>query len=94
MTTYQYRIVLNDSEMIALESAPRLFLQVTREKLRAKEQIPYPHNLSDAQSILDKLHADVQQISGNSWDGTLLTGGGDSCENEIQILLRHPKDDE
>jgi hypothetical protein len=53
--------------MIALKSALEFFLKVTREKIRAKEHITYPHNLSDVQNILNKLYDDARQTSGSSW---------------------------
>ena len=65
MTTYSYKIVLNDSEAIMLKAALELMMTHCQEKLDSDAGAPYWAHKRSAQSVLDKLYKNTSQTSGN-----------------------------
>ena len=56
MTTYSYKIVLDDSESLLLEAALKLMMTQCQEKLDAGMGAHWLIKKHSAQSILDKLY--------------------------------------
>ena len=67
MTTYSYKIVLNDSEQIMLKAAMELMITHCQEKIDSGAGAPYYAHKDSAQNVLRKLYNDVNQISGNNF---------------------------
>mgnify|MGYP006078790125 FL=1 len=67
MTTYSYKIVLNDSEAIMLKAALELMMTHCQEKLDSDAGAPYWAHKRSAQSVLNKLYANTIQTSGNNF---------------------------
>ncbi len=63
MTTYQYRVTLNDSESIAVQEALRHYRKFCESKLAAGPVAPYWAHLQAIDAILGRLHADTQMTS-------------------------------
>tara|TARA_B110000977_G_scaffold157457_1_gene200547 strand:- start:54 stop:272 length:219 start_codon:yes stop_codon:yes gene_type:complete len=67
MTTFSYKIVLNDSEAIMLKAALELMMTHCQEKLDSDAGAPYWAHKRSAQSVLNKLYANTIQTSGNNF---------------------------
>ena len=67
MTTYSYKIVLDDSESLLLEAALKLMMTQCQEKLDAGMGAHWLNKKHSAQSILDKLFKNTTQTSGNNF---------------------------
>jgi hypothetical protein len=67
MTTYAYKIVLNDTEAIALKAALDMFIEHCEEKLNNGPRAPYWAQQRAAQRILKKLYLDTEQTSENNF---------------------------
>ena len=67
MTTYSYKIVLDDSEAIMLKAALELMRTHCQEKLDSGADAPYLAHKDSAQSVLNKLYENTIQTSGNNF---------------------------
>lgn len=67
MTTYAYRITLNDSESIMLEAALKLMIEHCQKKLDEGASAPYWAHRESAKDVLSRLNDDVKQTSGNNF---------------------------
>ena len=65
MTTYSYKIVLNDSEAIMLKAALELMIKHCQEKLDEGAGASYLAHKHKVQNILDRLYKNTSQTSGN-----------------------------
>lgn len=73
MTTFAYKIILDDSEVIMLEAALKMMIENCNKELdlaKSKGESPKPpfwaHKHS-AESVLQKLHSNMTQTSGNNF---------------------------
>jgi len=71
MTTYAYRITLNDSESIMLEAALELMIAHCEKKLKAGAGAPNWAHRHSARAVLARLYKDTELTSWN----TFLLGG-------------------
>ena len=67
MTTFAYRITMNDSEAIMLKAALELMIKHCQQKLDDGAGAPYLAHRHSAQSVLDKLYDNKIQTSGNNF---------------------------
>ena len=67
MTTYVYRLTLNDSECIMMEAALKLMIKHCTEKLAQGEGAPNWAHKNSAEKVLSKLYSDTNQNSGNNF---------------------------
>ena len=67
MTTYSYKIALNDSEVMMLKTALELMMTHCQEKLDNGAGAPYWAHKHSAQSVLNKLYENTIQTSGNNF---------------------------
>ncbi len=74
MTQYSYKINFSDSEIIMLRAALENMIQHCQDQLDKGKSAPYWAHQQSAQRVLNKLHDDVQQISGNNFDSSLNFG--------------------
>jgi len=65
MTTYAYRLSLDDSEVIALEEAITRYEKYCAEQLEAGSGAPYFAHSKSLHSIREKLESDVEQRIGS-----------------------------
>ena len=68
MTTYSYTITFDDSEIIMLEAALKLFKDHCQKKLDNNEGAPYWAHKQSVISVQAKLHSNTQQMSGNNFN--------------------------
>ena len=68
MTTYSYKIVLNDTESIMMKEAMKLMIEHCEEQIRDGPQAPFWAYKRAAEAVKERLHADVTQMSGNNFD--------------------------
>lgn len=68
MTTYSYTLVLNDTEMIALEQALHLMLTHCEHKLATEPGAPYYAWRDSVKRMQARLYANARQTSGNQID--------------------------
>lgn len=67
MTTYAYRITLNDSELIAVQEALGHYRNFCESKLVDGPQAPYWAHLRAIERVLGRLFADTQMTSTSSF---------------------------
>lgn len=67
MTTYNFKIILDDSEAIMLQAALKLMIKHCEDKLDEGKKAPYWAHRRSAQSVLDKLFENTFQTSGNNF---------------------------
>lgn len=67
MTTYAYKLTLDEGESITLEAALELMIDHCEKQLAEGNKTPYYAHKSSAQKILDRLYSNVQQTSGNNF---------------------------
>ena len=67
MTTYNYRLVLNDDESIMLRAALEMMIQHCEEKLADKPEAPFYAHLESAHQVLARLHTDPDMTSTNTF---------------------------
>ncbi len=67
MTTFSYRITLNDSEAIMMNAAMELMIKHCQAKLDEGAGAPYWSYKHSAQSVLEKLYKNTIQTSGNNF---------------------------
>ena len=63
MTTYAFRIVLNDSEVMTVETALKHYRKICEAELAAGPKSPYWADLRDIDAVLDRLFADTEMMS-------------------------------
>jgi hypothetical protein len=66
MTTYAYRIILNDSELGTVRSALERYREICTSELAAGQGSPYRAHLTSIDAVLARLMSDVQMTSTNS----------------------------
>ena len=64
MTTYSYKVTMNDSEIIMLKAALELMIKHCQQKIDEGEGAPYLAHKHSAQSVLGKLYDKTIQ---NKW---------------------------
>jgi hypothetical protein len=67
MSTFQFTITINESEMIALRASLELMIEHCQQKLDEGAGAPYWARKESAKSILDKLYKNPLQTSGNNF---------------------------
>lgn len=67
MTTFIYKLTLNDSEVIMMKAALELMIKHCQEKLDEGARAPFWAHKESAQKILDKLYDNTFQTSGNNF---------------------------
>ncbi len=67
MTTYAYPITFDDSESIMLQSALELMITHCQQKIDEGAGAPYWAHKQSAQNVLEKLHDNTTQTSGNNF---------------------------
>lgn len=67
MTTFAYKIILDDSEIIMLESALKLMITTSEKELQNEPKAPHWANKYLAEKVLKRLHSDKKQMSGNNF---------------------------
>jgi len=67
MTTYTYPIILDDSESIMLQSALELMIKHCQQKIDEGAGAPYWAHKQSAKNVLEKLHDNTIQTSGNNF---------------------------
>ena len=69
MTTYSYSITVDDSEVIAVETALYMYLQHCEEQLSNGPCAPYWAHKQNVERVLGRLHSDVAMTSMSSISG-------------------------
>lgn len=67
MTTYSYKLELDDSECIMLEEALKLMIMHCKEKIKEGKDAPYWAHLDSAKDVLSRLYDNTEQTSGNTF---------------------------
>jgi len=67
MTTYQYKLTLDDSEMIALTEALNMYLAHCSKQLADGPKAPYLAHQQSIERIQAKLFDNTRQISGSNF---------------------------
>lgn len=67
MTTYAYRIVLSDSEMIAVQEALSRYADICKSELADGPKVPYLGHLRHIDAVRRRLFADAQMMSTSSF---------------------------
>lgn len=67
MTTFEYTITLNDSEVIMLKAALELMIKHCQEKLDEGSGAPFWAHKDSAQNVLKRLYDNTIQTSGNNF---------------------------
>lgn len=67
MTTFAYKITINDSEAIMLRAALDLMIKHCQEKLDEGAGSPFWAHKHSAESVLEKLYQNPSQTSGNNF---------------------------
>ena len=67
MTTYAYRIILNDSELIAVQAALEHYRKVCELEMLAGPREPYLAHARAVDAVLGQLFADAQMTSTSSF---------------------------
>lgn len=67
MRTYVYVITIDDSESIMLESALELMITHCQQKIDEGAGAPYWAHKQSAKNVLEKLHDNITQTSGNNF---------------------------
>lgn len=68
MTTYSYTIILNDSEVIALDEALKLLEGLCDRELKENPRAPFYAWRDSAMRIHEKLYGNTRQTSGHFHD--------------------------
>lgn len=67
MTTFIYKITLNDSEVIMMKAALELMIKHCQEKLDEDAVAPFWAHKHSAQNVLERLEDNTIQTSGNNF---------------------------
>ena len=67
MTTFIYKITLNDSEAIMMKAALELMIKHCQEKLDEGARAPFWAHKDSAQNVLERLEDNSIQTSGNNF---------------------------
>lgn len=67
MTTFVYKITLNDSEVIMMKTALELMIKHCQEKLNEGAGAPFWAHKHSAQNVLERLEDNTIQTSGNNF---------------------------
>ena len=73
MTNYAFKIILDDSEAVMIEAALKMMIEYCNKELalaKSKGESPKPPfwaHKESAESVLQKLHSNVTQTSGNNF---------------------------
>lgn len=67
MTTFIYKITLNDSEAIMMKAALELMIKHCQEKLDEGARAPFWAHKDSAQNVLERLEDNTIQTSGNNF---------------------------
>lgn len=67
MTTFIYKITLNDSEAIMMKAALELMIKHCQEKLDEGAGAPFWAHKHSAQNVLERLEDNTIQTSGNNF---------------------------
>jgi hypothetical protein len=65
MTTYSYKLSLNDSEMIMLEEALKMMIEKCEREITLNPRAPFFANLGSAKALNARLNKDRIQTSGS-----------------------------
>jgi len=60
-----YTLSLDDSEAITLKAALANLLKLSQDEIASGKAAPYYAYISNIEKMLDKLHSNVTQVSGN-----------------------------
>jgi hypothetical protein len=69
MMTFSYRIIFNDSEMIAVEAALKHYRSICEAKLAEEAGAPYWAHRRAIDAVVGRLLADRQMMSTNNFRG-------------------------
>ena len=67
MTTYAYRIALNDSEIIAVQEALSRYAELCKSESAVGPKWPYSAHLPHIEAVLRRLFADALMMSTSSF---------------------------
>ena len=67
MSTYNYTIDFDDSEIITLQAALKLLIEKCDEKLKEGTIAPYWAHKNSAIEILEKMYSNVKPMSWNNF---------------------------
>jgi len=67
MTTYAYKLIINDGESIMLEAALKLMIAECESNIAKGEGAPNFAHKSSAENVLSRLHENMTQTSGNNF---------------------------
>ena len=67
MTTYSYSVILNDSDVIAVEAALRMYIKYCDEQLRNGPRAPFIAHRLHAEQILSRLSSNATMTSTSSF---------------------------
>ncbi len=67
MTTFIYKITLNDCEVIMMKAALELMIKHCQEKLDEDAGAPFWAHKHSAQNVLERLEDNTFQTSGNNF---------------------------
>lgn len=67
MTTFIYKITLNDSEAIMMKAALELMIKHCQERLDEGATAPFWAHKDSAQNVLERLEDNTIQTSGNNF---------------------------
>jgi hypothetical protein len=67
MTTYAYRLTLNDGEVIAVQEALERYRSFCKSQLADGPKAPYWAHARAVDAVMGRLHADTQMTSTSSF---------------------------
>jgi hypothetical protein len=67
MTTYSYKLSLNDSEMIMLEEALKMMIEKCEWEITLNPRAPFLAHLGSAKALNARLNKDMVKTSGNTF---------------------------
>lgn len=89
MTTFQYTLTLDDSEMIALTYAIDFYMAECIKQKKAAAGAPYWAHLDSLEEIKARRHKNARQMSGNTFSKSY---GWDEEFSKLNDTVQYDKD--
>ena len=69
MTTYSYKLVLDDGEAIMMNIALEMMIKHCEDRLIEKSEAPFHAWLASAKAVQSRMHLNTEMMSSNSFFG-------------------------
>jgi hypothetical protein len=67
MTTYSYKLVLDDCESIMMDAALEIMIKHCEDKLIEKSEAPFHALLASAKAVKSRMYLNTEMMSGNNF---------------------------